>query len=313
MEEITANTESSSLSILDKMGELARTYSEALMMNLFQLGHVLIEAKNLCPHGEWAAWLKKYTDMSDRSAQNIMGIARRFGDRPAFAGIDKAKLFSMLSLPEGTEEQFMKENDVEEMTSREVAAAVKKARAEARAEAQAEIDAANKARAEAERRAAEAESSAPEIPPDVAETLRQQKAQIEQLQAVGRDAIEESTRLQRENSRMQQELREQGELLEETQEECSRAQAELLNAQSALARGDAERVPSDELTPDVFASAVNGFIGAVARMPHMRKTFCAMSADTKDVYDQLLSTVEDWAKGAREALNTEYSQGGYVI
>lgn len=303
-----ANTENTSLSTLDKLGEQARMYSEAVMMNLFQLGRVLIEAKSLCQRGEWGNWLKQHTDMSDRSAQNIMGIYRRFGNRPAFAEIDKAKLFSMLALPEGKEEQFVSENNVADMTSREVAAAVKQAREEARAE----IDRANQARLDAERRAEEAESRPPELPDDVAETLRTQKQQIEQLQAVGRDAIEESTRLQRENARIQQELQEQGELLEETQEQYNRAQAELLNAQSAIARGDAERTPASELTLEAFESAVRSFIGAVARMPHMHRAFSAMDGDTREEYNQLLSTVESWAKGAREALDTFSGEGSYI-
>ena len=305
MEELTANTENTSLSALNHLGEQARMYSNAVMMNLFQLGRVLIEARNLCPKGEWGPWLKKHTDMGERSAQNIMGIYRRFGNRPAFAEIDKAKLFSMLSLPEGKEEQFLDENDIAEMTSREVAAAVKKARAEEREKAQAEIDAAN-------RRAEEAASRPPELPDDVAETLRQQKAQIEQLQTVGKDAIEESTRLQRENARMQQELREQEELLEETQEQYNRAQEELLNTQSALARGDAERTPTSELTLEAFDSAVHSFLGAVTLMPHMRRTFSKMGSDEREGYDQLLLAVESWARGAREALDTFSTEGSYI-
>lgn len=304
-----ANTENTSISTLDMLGREARMYSEAMVMNLFQLGRVLMEAKDLCIHGEWGDWLKKNTDMSDRHAQQIMGVYRRFGDRPTFSAIDKSKLFSMLALPEGTEEEFVSSHDVQEMSSREVADAVKKARAEARAEAQAEIDAANQARMEAERLAAEAANRPAEIPEDVADTLRTQKAQIEQLEGVGRDALEESRRLQNENNKLKTELREQGELLEETQEQCSRAQADLLNAQSALARGDAERIPSDALTPDAFSAAVNSFIGAVCRMPHMRSTFAAMDGNTRREYEELLATVEEWAKGAREALNTAGGEG----
>ena len=312
MEELAANTENTSLSALTHLGEQARMYSNAVMMNLFQLGRVLIEARNLCPKGEWGPWLRKHTDMGERSAQNIMGIYRRFGNRPAFAEIDKAKLFSMLSLPEGTEEQFLDQHDVNEMTSREVTAAVKKAREEARAEAQAEIDKANRAREEAERRAEEAERRPAELPEDVAETLRQQEATIEQLQTVGKDAIEESTRLQRENTRMRQEIKEQGELLQETQEQYNRAQEELLNAQSALARGDAERTPTSELTLEAFDSAVHSFLGAVTLMPHMRRTFGKMGSDEREGYDQLLLAVESWAKGAREALDTFSGEGSYI-
>ena len=118
--------------------------------------------------------------------------------------------------------------------------------------------------------------------------------------------------MQRENARMQQELKEQGELLEETQEQYNRAQAELLNAQSAIARGDAERTPASELTLEAFESAVRSFVGAVARMPHMHRAFSAMDGDTREEYNQLLSTVESWAKGAREALDTFSGEGSYI-
>ncbi|MBR3741444.1 MAG: DUF3102 domain-containing protein [Clostridia bacterium] len=304
-----ANTESNALSTLDMLGKEARMYSEAMVMNLFQLGRVLTEAKSLCSRGEWGQWLQNNTDMSERHAQQIMGVYRRFGDRPAFTGIEKAKLFSMLSLPEGTEEDFIVHHDVQDMTSREVQEAVKKARAEAKAEAQAEIDEANRAREEAEMRAAQAENRPAELPEDVAETLRTQKQQIEQLQEVGRDAMNESRFLQQENNKLQRELKEQGELLEEAQAQCNRAQADLLNAQSALARGDAERTPSDTLTPDALAAAVNTFIGAVCRMPHMHGTFATMDGEMRREYAELLSTVEDWAKGARSALNTAGGEG----
>ena len=300
-----ANTESGSLTALDVLGKKARMYSEAMVMNLFQLGQVLNEAKEICPFGEWGKWLRQNTDMSERHAQQIMGIYKRFGDRPAFAGIDKAKLFSMLALPEGTEEQFLEDNDIREMTSREVTAAVK----QAREEAQKAIDAANRARMDAERRAQEAENRPAALPEDVAETLRTQKMQIEQLQTMGRDALDESRKLQQENARMQRELTEQGELLEETQANYDRVQADLLAAQSTIARGDADRTPGDTLTPDALAAAVNSFIGAVCRMPHMLGAFAAMDWDKRRKYDELLCTVEDWAKGARAALDTAMGEG----
>ena len=101
-------------------------------------------------------------------------------------------------------------------------------------------------------------------------------------------------------------------MLEETQEQYNRAQAELLNAQSAIARGDAERTPASELTLEAFESAVRSFIGAVARMPHMQRAFANMGLATREEYDQLLSTVESWAKGAREAINTCSGEGSYI-
>ena len=80
--------------------------------------------------------------------------------------------------------------------------------------------------------------------------------------------------------------------------------SELLSLQSVAAKGDAERVPVDELTIDVFASAVRQFIGTCARMPHMGHTFGTMMLSEKNAYDELLRTVEGWAANARQAMNT---------
>ena len=92
-------------------------------------------------------------------------------------------------------------------------------------------------------------------------------------------------------------------------EEYNRTQAELLNVKSSIAKGDAERVPLDSLTPEAFASAVRAFIGTCARMPHMTAAFCAMGDDERQEYDELLRTVESWAKDSRRALDTVTVEG----
>ena len=120
---------------------------------------------------------------------------------------------------------------------------------------------------------------------------------------MSRDVLEEKNSLTRELSAAQRELKETEEMLRESQEGYDRMQTELLNAQSTLAKGDAERVISEQLTAEDFAAAVRQFIGSVAQMPFMGKTFAAMQHNEVQQYDELLSTVEDWAKRARTALN----------
>ena len=46
-------------------------------------------------------------------------------------------------------------------------------------------------------------------------------------------------------------------------------------------------------------------------MPFMGKTFAAMQHNEVQQYDELLSTVEDWAKRARTALNM--IDGGAIV
>ncbi len=302
-----ANTQQAGLTPIAVLAEEARIYSESMAMNMLNLGRVFTEAKKQVAHGEWGDWVQRYSGMSVRSAQQLMAIYSRFGDKPAFAGVEKSKMYKMLALPEGTEEAFAEKNDLSAMTSREVEEAVKRVREQANEEIRRE----RAARKAAEERAEELSVRPPEVPEEVSAALKskdamieQQKQELERIAATGRDSVAEANRLRSDNNRLRRELNENAELLEETQQECNRAQAELLNLQSTVAKGDAERTPCDELTTDTFAAAVRQFIGACARMPHMGRTFGMMRPEEYHVYDELLRTVEGWAKDARKALDT---------
>lgn len=302
-----ANTQQAGLTPIAVLAEEARIYSESMAMNMLNLGRVFTEAKKQVAHGEWGDWVQRYSGMSVRSAQQLMAIYSRFGDKPAFAGVEKSKMYKMLALPEGTEEAFAEKNDLSAMTSREVEEAVKRVREQANEEIRRE----RAARKAAEERAEELSARPPEVPEEVSAALKskdamieQQKQELERIAATGRDGVAEANRLRSDNNRLRRELNENAELLEETQQECNRAQAELLNLQSTVAKGDAERTPCDELTTDTFAAAVRQFIGACARMPHMGRTFGMMRPEEYHVYDELLRTVEGWAKDARKALDT---------
>lgn len=302
-----ANTQQAGLTPIAVLAEEARIYSESMAMNMLNLGRVFTEAKKQVAHGEWGDWVQRYSGMSARSAQQLMAIYSRFGDKPAFAGVEKSKMYKMLALPEGTEEAFAEKNNLSAMTSREVEEAVKRVREQANEEIRRE----RAARKAAEERAEELSARPPEVPEEVSAALKskdamieQQKQELERIAATGRDSIAEANRLRSDNNRLRRELNENAELLEETQQECNRAQAELLNLQSTVAKGDAERTPCDELTADTFAAAVRQFIGTCARMPHMGRTFGMMRPEEYHVYDELLRTVEGWAKDARKALDT---------
>lgn len=309
MSELKTNN-GTGLSVLDTLASEARIYSESLAMNMFQLGRVYTEAKKLVKHGEWTNWIRENGGMSERSAQQLMAIYTRFGERPAFAGIEKSKLFKMLSLPSGVEDDFAEQNDLDSMSSREVEEAVKRTREEM----QKQID------AERERReAAEAKEAAlrenPPLPDDIAQKIQEKDSKIEKYESeiarvgdITQELMDDAAKLRRENERLSKDLTENTELLTEVQEQYNRTQSEYLNMQSTLAKGDAERVPSDELTADVFATAVRQFIGIAARMPHMGRAFGAMRHDEKEVYNELLSTVESWARDARKAIDTIESE-----
>lgn len=289
-----ANTQKKEIAVLDNLAMQAKTYIQNARMNLLQLGRVLAEAKPLVPHGEWENWVKTNTSMSKRAAEQYMQAYAEFGLNPQIAELGTTKTLKLLPLTEDEREKLLSENDVSSMSTRQLDEAIRKqkqeALKEARQEVQGELEKERTARIAAEQRAKAAESRPPEVTKDLSDKLRSHKEQME--------------RLTRENSILKQEIRERDEELEEQQADYNRAQEELLNIKSQVAKGDAERVPTDQLTVDAFASAVRAFIGACARMPHMSATFSAMSQIDKNEYDELLRTVEAWAKDSRKALDS---------
>lgn len=92
MEEL-ARRDGTEMAILDDLSRQARYYVENIALNMIQLGRVFAEAKKLVKHGEWGAWLRENTGISERYAQQYMQAYARFGENPAIAQVgDKSKI-----------------------------------------------------------------------------------------------------------------------------------------------------------------------------------------------------------------------------
>ena len=309
-----SNTAQTGLTRLRQLEIQAEMFSQNAAMNLLQLGRVIAEARPDIPHGEFDQWCRKHARMSKRTAEQYMQAYAEFGLDTKIAELGTSKIIKLLPMAQEERDKLLAENDVAAMSTRQLDAAIKEQRekllAEARAEAQAEIDAANAAAREAEQRAIEAESRPPEVPKELTDqlnanrqTIQEQRAEIDRLASVGREALAEKQRLVQENKDLNRDLRERDEDMAAMQADLQNAQDELLNLQSAQARGDAERIPADVLTPDVFSMAVNTFIGTCCRLPQMGRAFSAMSEDEREAYGQSLRALEKWAESARVALN----------
>ena len=53
---------------------------------IVEIGRRLLRAKELLPHGEWAAWLAEKVEFSERSAQNFMRVAKGYDKSAAGCG-----------------------------------------------------------------------------------------------------------------------------------------------------------------------------------------------------------------------------------
>lgn len=217
--------------------------------------------------------------------------------------------------PDGSEGERAEAEEIRERIRAEAEAQAERAEEELKREREAlraEMDRereALRAETEREREAMRAEALAEAL----AEAEREREALRAEVMEDAKEAIQEAMeaqrRLSRENADLQKENREQAEMLSEQQEELNRTQAELLNARSAMAKGDAERIPTGGLTVDGFAQAVRSFIGAVARMPQMRNAFAGMDHGERQEYEELLGTVEKWCADSRRAMGVTFAEG----
>lgn len=275
---------------LENLAMQAQMFVQNACLNLLQLGRVFTEAKPLVKHGEWDAWIKENANMSRRSAEQYMQAYAEFGLDPKIAELGTTKVLKLLPIKTEEREKLLAENDVSAMSTRQLDEEIRKRRTQMekdiREEMQDEINREREARGAAEKKG------------------KEQQAEIDRLSKGKNDSDEKVDHLAHENLRLKSELKERDALLEEQQADYNKAQEELLNLKSTIAKGDAERAPAEQLTPDIFAGAVRSFIGTCARMPHMGKVFSGMGQTEINEYDELLRTVESWARESRIALDT---------
>ncbi len=141
-----------------------RTLTASALNNILEIGRRLHEAKEMLPHGEFGKWLEENTDYSASSANNFMRLFEAYADDQGslfgasvanfqtFGNLSYSKALALLAVPAEEREEFVQENDVGGMSTRELQAMIKE-RDEARRiaeEAKAEQRLAEEARAKME-------------------------------------------------------------------------------------------------------------------------------------------------------------------
>lgn len=147
-----------------------------VMSYAVEIGRRLCEAKAVVPHGEWTSWLEEKVQFSQSTAQNYMKMYERFGSEQVslfdngksetIMNLPYTKALKLLAVPEEEMDDFMSENDVENMSVRELEQAIKD-----RDAAKAELEKAAEAVLKSEEKAREARAEA--------ENLRKQLTELE--------------------------------------------------------------------------------------------------------------------------------------
>ena len=149
---------------------------------ILTIGRCLIEAKEMLPHGEWLPWLNEKVSYSERTARRFMQMYRQLSNRPALADLGASKALALLALPEKDRDEFLAENNVLDMTTRQLERAIR------------ERDEARKAAERAKADAAVAEAARAKMEAD----MKVVNATLESARAEKERADQEAARLEQE-------------------------------------------------------------------------------------------------------------------
>lgn len=174
--------------ITAEIKDLCRQAQTMALLFAVEIGRRLEEAKRALPYGAWGEWLKMEVEFSQSTANNFMRLFEEYGssqisifgasvDSQTFANLPYSKALQLLAVPKEERESFAKEVGAEDLSVKELKAAIAerdRARREAD-EAVARENAIADRLAEAEAAEAEAKEKAEE-----AETLRRKLDDMKQ-------------------------------------------------------------------------------------------------------------------------------------
>lgn len=131
--------------VIAKEINLIKENTRVMLINAsIEIGRRLTEAKEIVPHGEWSNWLEKNVDYKKSTANNLMAVFKKFGAeqlnlvgdnvKEAYKELTLSQAILLLPLQETEIEELQKENNISEMTTRELKKAIEaKKKAEERA------------------------------------------------------------------------------------------------------------------------------------------------------------------------------------
>lgn len=132
--------------IAAEINTIKRQVQETMIAGSLRIGEKLQEAKSLVPQGEWGKWLEENVEYSQSTAENLMKLYREYGTNQqslfdtwtgsqTFGKLSYTQHLALLALPFSDRQQFAEENNVADMSIRQLQQAIRD-RDQARADAE---------------------------------------------------------------------------------------------------------------------------------------------------------------------------------
>lgn len=163
-----------------EINTIKRQTQKIMMEAAVEIGRRLVEAKGAVGHGAWGLWLERNVDYSERTAQNLIRIFQEYGEGQqslfgpenpqslADLELTYTQAVALLGIKNPDERmEFIETHDVQNMTSRELADAIKE-----RDEARVDLAEEKEWRKKAERESADLQ----QVIDDLKEELKEARA-----------------------------------------------------------------------------------------------------------------------------------------
>lgn len=113
-----------------------RALTASMLANIIEIGRRMCQAKEILPHGQFGEWVKTKTGYSQSTANNFMKLFQEYGapqeslfgaevNSQTFGNLPYSKALALLAVPAEEREDFVRDNHVEEMSTRELQQAIK--------------------------------------------------------------------------------------------------------------------------------------------------------------------------------------------
>lgn len=113
-----------------------RALTASMLGNIIEIGRRMCEAKEMIPYGEFGKWIKENTGYSVSTANNFMRLFQEYGnpqgcifgaqvESQTIGKLSYSKALALLALPAEERETFVDENNVGDMSTRELKQAIR--------------------------------------------------------------------------------------------------------------------------------------------------------------------------------------------
>ena len=254
--------------ITAEINDIRNQARNTVLLCAIEIGRRLEEAKATLQHGQWGDWLKNEIKFSQSTAENYMRLFNEYGasqisifgaiDSQTFANLSYSNAIQLLAIPKEERETFAKEVGADQLSTRELKAAIaerdqaRKEAAEAKAreeEIAKRLAAVDEAAAQADEATANAERLKAQLEEKENET-RQAQLETEKLKTALKEAeknpkIPKAT-LEKLRKEAEESAKKEAETASKKEIEKLKEQVEKAKANEAAARLE-ERLAQDRL------------------------------------------------------------------